>query len=211
MNLDALHRAILDGDAPVAVDQVTAALDAGFAAEEILKRACIPALDEVGLLFEEGKLFVPEMLVAARAIQEVLNILKPLLVAEDLPSLGKVVIGTVTGDMHDIGKNLVAIMLEGAGFEVVDVGANVSPDEFYQAVTENQPDVVGMSALLTTTMVSIPRIIDKLAAEHVRDDLKIVIGGAPLTKDYADEVGADGYADDAAGAVRVVKGLLGIE
>ena len=210
MSLDALYEAILDGEAADAVENVKSLLAGNHSAESVLNEACIPAMDEVGQLFEEGKLFVPEMLIAARAMQAALDILRPLLVAENVQVLGKVVLGTVTGDMHDIGKNLVAMMLEGAGFEVIDIGTDVSPEAFYQAVIENQPDVLGMSALLTTTMASITPIIDKLNAENVRKDVKIVIGGAPVTQDFAQKVGADGYADDAASAVRVVKSLLTI-
>ena len=179
MIFDTLYEAIIDGDKPTAVTQVKAALAENHSAEAILNEACIPAMDEVGQLFEEGEIFVPEMLIAARAMQATLDILRPLLVAENVAVLGKVVIGTVTGDMHDIGKNLVGMMLEGAGFQVIDLGTDVSPDTFHQAIVNNQPDVVGMSALLTTTMASIAPIIAKLTKEKVRDDIKIMVGGAP--------------------------------
>jgi len=211
MNFELLQQAIQEGNLSGSIEHVEMALKQGISAEEILNQGCITAMNEVGKDFESGEIFVPEMLIAARAMQCALNVLKPLLTGENVSVLGSVLVGTVMGDLHDIGKNLVAIMIEGAGFEVIDLGSDVSPDEFAQAVKEHRPDVVGLSALLTTTMASIPRTIDKLVEENVRQQVKIVIGGAPVTQAFANESGADGYAENAAAAVRVVKSLLNIQ
>lgn len=211
MNLDAIYEAVLSGNANAASAETEAALEAGASAEEILHKACVPAMDEVGRRFEEGEVFVPEMLISARAMQRAMEILKPLLVEADVQSLGTVVVGTVFGDLHDIGKNLVAMMLEGAGFQVVDLGTDVSPENFVIAVQEIKPDIVGMSALLTTTMPSIRSTIDALWEAGLRDDVKVLIGGAPVTQDYADSVGADGFAPDAGSAPRKAKALIGAE
>lgn len=210
MSLDAIYDAVLRGDAKTAATEVEAALNNGVAAGEILHQACIPAMTEVGRLFEIGEKFVPEMLIAARAMQTAVNLLKPHLVDEDVQVVGKVVIGTVAGDLHDIGKNLVAMMLEGAGFEIVDLGTDVSAEKFVQAVRENSPQVVGMSALLTTTMTSISSTIEALTEAGLRDQVKVIVGGAPITQDFADKVGADGFAPDAGSAPRIVKALLGV-
>ncbi len=210
MSLDTIYEAVLRGDAKTTAVETRAALDAGLSAEEILHQACIPAMNEVGQRFEEGDVFVPEMLIAARAMQTSLEILKPLLVEEDVQSLGTVVIGTVSGDLHDIGKNLVAMMLEGAGFEIIDLGTDVKPADFVAAVQNRNPDIVGMSALLTTTMPMIATTIEALTAAGVRDQVKIIIGGAPITQDFADKIGADGYAPDAGSAPRIARALLGV-
>ncbi|NOZ50038.1 MAG: cobalamin-binding protein [Chloroflexi bacterium] len=211
MSLETIYDAVLRGDANVAESEVKAAIDNGTAAEEILHQACIPAMTEVGRQFEIGEKFVPEMLIAARAMQVAVNILKPLLVEADIKALGKVVIGTVAGDLHDIGKNLVGMMLEGAGFEIIDLGTNVAPEKFVAAVQENEIDMVGMSALLTTTMPSITATIEALTEAGVRNQVKVIIGGAPITQDFADKIGADGFAADAGSAPRVAKALLGVE
>jgi 5-methyltetrahydrofolate--homocysteine methyltransferase len=210
MSLDTIYAAVLQGDATTAKSETQAAVDAGTSAADILHKACIPAMTEVGRQFEVSERFVPEMLIAARAMQSALDILRPLLVEEKVETVGTMVIGTVAGDLHDIGKNLVGMMLEGAGFEIVDLGNDVSPDQFVAAVKEYNPDLVGMSALLTTTMVSISKTIDTLVEAGVRDQVKVIIGGAPITQDFADKVGADGFAADAGSAPRVVKSLLGI-
>lgn len=210
MSLDNIYNAVLSGKAAVAAQETNAALAAGISAEEILHKACIPAMTEVGRLFESGEKFVPEMLIAARAMQASVNILKPLLMEGESQSLGKVVVGTVAGDLHDIGKNLVAMMLEGAGFEVIDLGTDVSSDQFIAAVNKHQPDIVGMSALLTTTMSSIKSTIEALVEAGLRQQVKVMIGGAPITQDFAHKVGADGYAADAGSASRVAKALLGV-
>jgi 5-methyltetrahydrofolate--homocysteine methyltransferase len=210
MSLENIYEAVLRGDAKTAATETQAALDAGTPAEEILHQACIPAMNEVGRLFEIGEKFVPEMLIAARAMQTALEILKPLLVEADIQSLGTVVVGTVAGDLHDIGKNLVAMMLEGAGFQIIDLGTDVAPEKFVEAVQANDPDIVGMSALLTTTMASISATIEALTEAGVRDKVKVIIGGAPITQDFADKVGADGFAPDAGSAPRMAKALLGV-
>ncbi len=165
-------------------------------------------MDKVGRLFETGEKFVPEMLISARAMQATVNLLKPHLKDDNVKSLGKVVVGTVAGDLHDIGKNLVAMMLEGAGFQVVDLGTDVSPQQFVQAVKEHQPDLMGLSALLTTTMASISATITALTEAGVRSQVKVMVGGAPITQDFADKIGADAFAPDAGSAARVAKALL---
>ncbi len=210
MSLETIYDAVLRGDAKTAKAETQAAIDAGVPATDILHQACIPAMNEVGRLFEIGEKFVPEMLIAARAMQASMGILKPLLVEAKTESLGKVVLGTVAGDLHDIGKNLVGMMLEGAGFEIIDLGTDVSPEKFVKAVREHQPGLIGMSALLTTTMVSIGKTIDALKEAGVRQQVKVIIGGAPITQDFADKVGADGFAADAGSAARVSKALLGL-
>ena len=210
MSLETIYEAVLTGNAKAAAAETQTALDEGISAPDILHKACIPAMTEVGRLFEIGEKFVPEMLIAARAMQGALGILKPLLVEAEVQTVGKVVIGTVAGDLHDIGKNLVAMMLEGGGFEIVDLGTDVSPDKFVVAVKEHQPDLVGMSALLTTTMASIGKTIQALTEAGVRDKVKVIVGGAPLTQDFADKVGADGFATDAGSASRMAKALIGV-
>ena len=210
MSLETIYEAVLKGDAKTAAAETQAALNAGGSAPDILHQACIPAMTEVGRLFEIGEKFVPEMLIAARAMQQSLVILKPLLVEADVKTVGKVVIGTVAGDLHDIGKNLVAMMLEGAGFEIIDLGTNVAPEKFVSAVQEHEPDVVGMSALLTTTMVSIGKTLEALTEAGLREKVKVMIGGAPITQDFAAKVGADGFAPDAGSASRMAKAMLGV-
>ena len=209
MSLESIYEAVLTGNAKAAAADTESALDAGTSAADILHNACIPAMTEVGRLFEIGEKFVPEMLIAARAMQAALEILRPELVEAEVEAVGKVVIGTVAGDLHDIGKNLVGMMLEGAGFEIIDLGTDAKPEQFVAAVQEHEPDLVGMSALLTTTMTSISRTIDALTEAGLRDKVKIMIGGAPITQAFADQVGADGYAESAGGASRLAKKLLG--
>ena len=211
MSLESVYEAVLTGDAEAAAAGTKTALGAGTSAADILHKGCIPAMTEVGRLFEEGEKFVPEMLISARAMQAALEILKPQLVEAEVRALGKVVIGTVAGDLHDIGKNLVAMMLEGAGFEIIDLGTDVKPAEFVAAVQEHEPDLVGMSALLTTTMTSIAKTIEALTEAGVRDQVKVIIGGAPVTQAFADQVGADGYAQGAGGASWMAKALLGVK
>ena len=168
----------------------------------------IPAMSEVGRRFEEHEYFVPEMLIAARAMKAGLAVLKPLMTGDQETSMGRVLIGTVTGDLHDIGKNLVSAMLEGAGFEIIDLGVNVPPRKFIDAIRERQPQIVALSALLTTTMVGIKTTIDAIKEAGLRDQVKIMIGGAPTTQQFADEIGADGYSPNANGAVGVAKHFL---
>jgi 5-methyltetrahydrofolate--homocysteine methyltransferase len=208
MSIEAIYQAVMEGDAGEAVTQVQAALDAGVAPSEILNKGCIAAMGEVGRLFEEGEMFVPEMLIAARAMQAGMNILKPHLAEGEITSAGKVIIGTVAGDLHDIGKNLVGMMMEGAGFEIVDLGTDVSADKFVAAVKEYNPDIVGMSALLTTTMPSMTATVEALTEAGLRDQVKVLIGGAPVTQAFASEIGADGFAPDASSATRKAKELL---
>ena len=210
MSFENIHQAIIDGDAETTTAEVSAALEQGTPAGEILHQACIPAMIKVGGLFECNEIFVPEMLVSARAMQHALDLLRPHFVEGDIKSAGKIVIGTVSGDLHDIGKNLVCIMFEGAGFEVIDLGTDVAPETFVQAVQDNQPDIVGMSALLTTTMPSMEKTIQALQAASLREQVKVMIGGAPVTEDYATKIGADEYAPDASSAARKARELLGI-
>jgi 5-methyltetrahydrofolate--homocysteine methyltransferase len=198
----------LEGDMPSATEGVRVALDAGVDAGTILQQALIPAMSEVGRLFEEGEYFVPEMLIAARAMQAGLKILKPLLVEEDVKPSGKVAIGTVKGDLHDIGKNLVAMMMEGAGFEITDLGTDVPPEKFVETVQGGNVDIIAMSALLTTTMPNMESTIKAIDAAGLRGKVKVMIGGAPVTQDYADKIGADGFAPDASQAATLAKSLV---
>jgi len=210
MSLEALYTAVMEGNASEAAEQTQAALAAGIPAGDILNKGCIAAMGQVGRLFEEGEMFVPEMLIAARAMQAAMNILKPELAEDEVISAGKIVLGTVSGDLHDIGKNLVGMMMEGAGFEIVDLGTDASPDAFVNAVRENDADMIGMSALLTTTMPSMKATIEALTEAGLRDQVKVIIGGAPITQNYADEIGADGFAPDASSATRKAKALMGV-
>jgi 5-methyltetrahydrofolate--homocysteine methyltransferase len=205
--IDELREAVVDGQAKAAAAKVEQGLAEGAEAGVLLREGLIAAMAQVGQLYEEGEIFVPEMLVAARAMTAALGVLKPYLVAEGVDSAGKVAIGTVQGDLHDIGKNLVAMMLEGSGFEIMDLGVDVPPEKFVQAIRDGA-NVVAMSALLTTTMTNMQTIIQAISDAGLRDQARIVIGGAPITKTYADEIGADGYAVDASSAVRTVKEVL---
>jgi 5-methyltetrahydrofolate--homocysteine methyltransferase len=205
--LDELREAVIDGQAKVAVAKATQGLEEGIPAEVLLHDGLIAAMKEVGQLFEEGEIYVPEMLVAARAMNATVAVLKPGLTEHSVQSSGTVAIGTVQGDLHDIGKNLVAMMLEGSGFEVVDLGTDVPPERFIDAVRAGA-DVVAMSALLTTTMTSMQDVVDAIAAAGLRDQVRIIVGGAPITAKYAAQIGADGYAPDASKAVRKVRELL---
>jgi 5-methyltetrahydrofolate--homocysteine methyltransferase len=207
--LDDLYNAVIDGDRDIVQEVVPEMLAAQMAPEVVLYDGMIPAMREVGRQFEIGSCFVPEMLVAANAMQAGLDILKPLLVKSEIKPVAKAAVGTVQSDIHDIGKNMVIMMLQGAGFEVVDLGVNTPPEKFIQAVREGA-QLVGMSALLTTTMVNIPLTIQKLVEAGLRDQIKIIIGGAPLTQEFADQAGADGFAADASQAVTVAKALLGV-
>ena len=209
MSLESIYEAILKGDAKTTGAQVEAALAENTPADKILYEACIPAMGEVGRLFEEGEKFVPEMLISARAMQTAVNLLRPHLAEDAVRKVGTVIIGTVAGDLHDIGKNLVAMMLEGAGFDIIDLGTDVTPQAFVDAVRENEPELIGMSALLTTTMTSIGATIEALKEAGLRDQVKVIIGGAPITQDFADKIGADGFAADAGSATRVAKSLVG--
>jgi 5-methyltetrahydrofolate--homocysteine methyltransferase len=208
--LQPIYSGIIEGEMAVVGEHVHKALDAGLAPEAILQQGLVPAMNEVGQLFEKGEYFVPEMLLAARAMQTGLAILKPRLINSNHQAAGRVVLGTVQGDLHDIGKNLVGMMLEGAGFEIVDLGTDVNPDRFVEAVQANRPNLVAMSALLTTTMPSMRTTLEALQAAGLRDQVKVMIGGAPVTDTYAGEIGADGYAGDASRAVRLAQALVSI-
>ena len=206
--LNEIKEAVIDGLQKVVPGKVQAALDAGIDPETILNEAMIKGMSEVGQLFEDGEFFVPEMLVAARAMASGMEILKPRLIQADVKSAGKVIIGTVQGDLHDIGKNLVGMMLEGAAFEVCDLGADVSPEKFVEAVKENGAQIVALSALLTTTMPSMKATIEALETAGLRDKVKVMVGGAPLSDQYAKEIHADGYSPDANRAVALAKSLI---
>jgi 5-methyltetrahydrofolate--homocysteine methyltransferase len=208
--LQEISKGILDGDVQLTASKVEEALRQGIDAETILNQAMVASMAEVGKLFEAGEFFVPEMMVSARAMQNGMNILRPHLVKAKVKSAGKVAAGTVQGDLHDIGKNLVCLMLEGAGFEIIDLGVNVSPQQFVEAVQTGEADLVAMSALLTTTMTSMQSTIAALKEADLRDKVKVMVGGAPVTEQYASQIGADGYAPDASRAVTLAKGLMDI-
>ena len=198
---------IINGQQKVSSAKVQEALAQGLNPATILNEGMVAAMAEVGRLFEEGEYYVPEMLIAARAMQQGLAVLKPALAQADIKSVGKVVAGTVKGDLHDIGKNLVCMMLEGAAFEIVDLGCDVSPDKFVEAVKSSGANLIAMSALLTTTMPNMRATIEALKTAGLRDRVKVMVGGAPLTDQYAREIGADGYAADASRAVALAKSL----
>ncbi len=200
---------LYNGDEEAVAGLVQKALDQGMAPEEILSAGLIAGMDEVGRDFKAGDLFVPEVLIAARAMSAGMAILRPLLAEGDMIGAGKCVIGTVKGDLHDIGKNLVKMMLEGAGFQTIDLGTDVDAATFVSAAQEHQPDLLGMSALLTTTMVNMKGTLEALVEAGVRDSIKIMVGGAPVTAAFAEEIGADAYAPDAATAVDISRELAG--
>ena len=198
---------LYEGEDQSVAELVQKALDQGMEPKEVLQGGLIAGMDEVGRDFKAGELFVPEVLIAARAMHAGMNVLRPLLSETDSVSAGKYLIGTVKGDLHDIGKNLVKMMLEGAGFETVDLGTDVEPQAFVDAVKEHKPTLLGMSALLTTTMVQMRATVEALEEAGVRGTVKIMVGGAPVTEAFAQEIGADAYAPDAASAVDVARSL----
>jgi corrinoid protein of di/trimethylamine methyltransferase len=204
-----LYDAILTGNAKKAEEVTKAALEADVNPSELLGKYMIPAMDEVGKRFECNEYFVPELLIAARAMKTSLQILTPALADIGAEAAGRVVIGTVQGDLHDIGKNLVCSMLEGGGFDVVDLGVDVPPDKFVEAAKEKEGTIVALSALLTTTMTTMKAVIESLDAAGIRGQTKVMIGGAPITQQYADEIGADGYSDNASAAVGLARQLVG--
>lgn len=206
--LQKIFDSIVDGDQQSVSENVQAALDDGTPPGTILNQAMIAAMKEVGSRFEQGDFYVPEMLISARAMQKGLAILKPVLKQAEIKATGKIVIGTVKGDLHDIGKNLVGMMLEGAGFEVVDLGTDITPDEFVEAVRQHEPDLIGLSALLTTTMPNMKTTIVALEEAGLRAKVKVVVGGAPVTEQYARQIGADGYSADASRAVTLANLLV---
>ncbi|MCB0080078.1 MAG: corrinoid protein [Caldilineaceae bacterium] len=207
--LDGLYENTLDGNAQPVVDLTNEGLALGMSPMTLLFDAMIPALEEVGRLFEIGEYFVPEMLISARAMQGAMAILRPLIAETGAKPIGTFVMGTVKGDIHDIGKNLCNTMLEGAGFVVVDLGVNVAPETFIEAIQEHKPEAVGMSAFLTTTMPMFKLTIQAIANAGLREQVKILVGGAPVTQEYADAVGADGFAPEASSCVRLTKKLIG--
>jgi 5-methyltetrahydrofolate--homocysteine methyltransferase len=207
--LQKLFDAVLEGDFEGVKNNVQASLDVGLDPNVILNSGMIAAMREVGVRFEAGDYYVPEMLIAARAMQSGMAILKPHLQMTDRKSSGRVVMGTVKGDLHDIGKNLVSLMLEGAGYEIVDLGVDVPAEEFVKKVAELKPDVIGMSALLTTTMPSMKTTIAALVAAGLRKNIKVIVGGAPVTESYARQIEADGFSPDASRAVNLVNELVG--
>jgi corrinoid protein of di/trimethylamine methyltransferase len=207
-DLKPLYEAILKGDARSAKTITAQALAAGADPVNLVQEYMVPAMGEVGRRFECSECFVPELLLAARAMKAALELIRPLLVARGAPSAGRVVIGTVRGDLHDLGKNLVAAMLEGGGYEVIDLGVNVVPEQFVAAVKEKHAHIVALSALLTTTMPSMKATVDALRQAGVRKQVKVLVGGAPITQWFADQIGADGYSDSAASAVGLAKRVM---
>lgn len=207
MNLNEIFEAVIAGNKDGVEKGVETALAEGTKANEILNQALIAAMNEVGTRFEAGEFYVPEMLISARAMQSGLRQLKPHLVADGVPAAGKIAIGTVKGDLHDIGKNLVAMMLEGAGYEINDLGVDAGPEKFVEAVKQGA-EVIGLSALLTTTMGNMAATIAALEEAGLRDKVKVIIGGAPITDDYAKDIGADAFAADASAATRKIRELL---
>ncbi len=201
--IDAIKQAVLDGDRDKVVELTAAALEARTHPKEILDEALTPAMDIVGAEYERGDRYVPEMLISAEAMKGAMEQLRPLLADAGVEPRGRIVIGTVEGDLHDIGKDLVAMMLEGAGFEVTDLGVEVAAGTFVDGVRDAKANILALSALLTTTMTYMPQVIDALNEAGVRDQVKVIVGGAPVTQAFADEIGADGYAPDAAGAAKL--------
>ena len=204
----AIIDAVVGCDEAKVLKLVQNGLDEGVAAKEILNQGLIAGMDVVGEKMENEDMFIPEVLMAAKVMSAAVGILKPLLAAEDMSAMGRVIIGTVKGDLHDIGKNLVAMMLESAGFEVYNLGVDISPDKFVSEVNEKNANMVCLSALLTTTMPMMKQTIDAVVESGLRDRVKIMVGGAPVTKNYANEIGADGYAPDAGSATKLAKTLL---
>ena len=204
-DLKQLYDAVIGGDAKTTQTLTQQALAEGVDPLTLVNQYMIPAMDEVGRRFECNEYFVPELLISARAMKGALELIRPLLAARGDQPAGRVAIGTVKGDLHDIGKNLVASLLEGGGFEVIDLGVNVAPEKFIAAIREKQANIVAMSALLTTTMPAMKSTIEALKQAGVRDQVKVLIGGAPITQKYAEEIGADGYSENAVGAVALAK------
>jgi len=206
--LKELAASIISGNAPKSEELTRNALEGGTEPEKVLNQGLVSGMEVVGAKFKNNEFYVPEVLIAARAMKAGMKILRPRLAESGVEPIGRLVIGTVKGDLHDIGKNLVAMMMEGAGFEVIDLGVDVVPQAFADAIRDNKAEVIGMSALLTTTMVNMREVISTLENEGLRKSTRIVVGGAPLTQNFAEEIGADGYAPDAASAVDMIKNLL---
>ena len=210
-HLKPISEALQKGEAEKVAELVKLALAEQQTPKEILDNGLIEGMNIIGIKFKEHEIFLPEVLIAARAMYAGMDLLNPLLAQTGISKIGKVVLGTVKGDLHDIGKNLVKMMLEGAGFEVIDLGVNVSTDKFISAVKEYNPDILGMSALLTTTMLNMAEVIKALQSANLRDKVKVMIGGAPITKEYAEQIGADGCSPDAATAVEDAKKFLSLK
>ncbi len=208
--LSQISTAVIEGNLDDIVDLTKDALDEGLDAQEILNKGLMPGMDYVGVEFRAGNMFVPEVLRSARSMQASMDILKPLLAKSGVKMIGKVLLGTVKGDLHDIGKNLVGMMCEGAGFEVKDLGRDIAPEIFVQAIKEFEPDILGMSALLTTTMRAMEHTIRAMEEAGVRDKVKVMVGGAPVTQSFADQIGADGYASNAASAAEMARKFVGL-
>ncbi len=208
VDLNVISEALQRGDAEKVEELVKKSLEENLTPKKILEYGLIKGMGIIGAKFKKNEVYVPEVLIAARAMHAGMNILKPKLIETGVENIGMVAIGTVKGDLHDIGKNLVKMMLEGAGFEVIDLGIDVPVDKFVEAVKEHKPNIIGMSALLTTTMVNMPEVIKALEATGLRDKVKIMVGGAPITQNYADQIGADGYSPDAASAVDKAKTFI---
>lgn len=209
--MEDLQKAVVQGNAVKADKLSKELLDQGVAPLEIINDGLIAGMTEVGVLFKANKVFVPEVIAAAEAMDKCVSIVKPLIAAGDMKSLGTVYLGTVKGDLHDIGKNLVLMMLESAGFKVINAGIDVAPETFIEGVKEHKPDIVAMSALLTTTMLHMKDTIELLKEEGLRDDVKVIIGGAPVSQDFCDEITADGYSPDAVSAADLCKRLMNVE
>ena len=203
-----LAEAIIIGDNVKSKEIAQKLVDEGVEATEILNDGLMPGMDVVGKKFKANEMYIPEVLIAARAMHAAMDVIGPLLSASDAPSRGKVVIGTVQGDLHDIGKNLVGMMLEGAGFTVIDLGVDVSPEKFVEEVNKNRAQLLGLSALLTTTMTAMKSVIEAVRTNGEAKNIRVMVGGAPLTQEYADSIGVDGYAPDASSAVDLAKQLL---
>ncbi|HWQ41559.1 MAG TPA: corrinoid protein [Desulfosporosinus sp.] len=207
-DFDSLAQIVIKGDFLGAKSQTQKMIDNGTDPIEIINQGLMTGMNVVGVRFKAGDMFVPEVMMSARAMSAGIELVKPLIAERDMPTAGKVVIGTVKGDLHDIGKKLVVMMLESAGFEIVDLGVDIDPATFVKAVKEHKPQVIGMSALLTTTMLSMVDTIEALKEEGLRDSVKIIIGGAPITPAFAEQIGADGYAPDAASATDLCRRLI---
>lgn len=207
-DLNNLYDAIIKGNLNLSVETTKSALAEGIEPQTIIKDYMIPAMDRIGGMFENCEVFVPELLLAARAMKGSLGLIQPLLTASGAESKGKIIIGTVQGDLHDIGKNIVASMLEGAGFQVINIGNDISPQKFIDAIKAHNPQIVAMSALLTTTMTSMETTIKAIREAGLRDKVKIMIGGAPVSENFSNKIGADGYSDNANGAVKLARELV---
>ena len=209
-NFDLASKSVIEGNQDEAIKLTEDALAHGIPAKEFLDQGLMPGMDVVGVRFRDGEIFMPEVLLSARAMKSGMELLKPELSRTNAGGTGKVVIGTVAGDLHDIGKNIVIYMLEGAGFEVIDLGINVQTETFISEVSNHQPDILGLSAFLTTTMPAMKEVIDSLAQNNLRDKVKVIIGGAPVTESYSDEIGSDAFAADAGSAVIICKKIKGV-